>query len=337
MNTLMLLRNLIQCNSFLARSFNLLGALPFYRVLIERQMQKRLQILQKTHAVRLMLELCSICNAHCSFCPYPELGRPLQRMPDEIFEKIIVRLKEENITPPSFELHMMGEPLLDPDIFKRAARLREEFPKTRIAITSNFNSVSESIIKDLLDSQVNCLNISLNAATPETYHQLMGLDYQRTINNINRLLELRAQREQEGRKGLWIQLSYVICAANQKEKWKFWRQWASRVDSLRMQVASPWTKKLPLLPHRWWGKRNHYPCADLFTKMPIFSNGDYALCCQDATGMVHLNVQDTKIWDAFNSATFQRIREGQLSGKWISKCENCTLINDSNGANWFIT
>ncbi|MBP5297493.1 MAG: hypothetical protein J6Y94_09220 [Bacteriovoracaceae bacterium] len=38
-NGLMLLRNLIQCSPFLAAGLNLVGGLPLYRRLIERQMQ----------------------------------------------------------------------------------------------------------------------------------------------------------------------------------------------------------------------------------------------------------------------------------------------------------
>ena len=286
--------------------------------------------------MRFMLEICSICNAHCMFCPYPDLGRPLQRMPEQIFEQIVARIKEEEINPLSFELHMMGEPFLDPHIFQKAFRLRQEFPATSIVVTTNFNSVKQDTIRELLDSPVDVLLVSLNAATADTYHKIMGLDYDQTVANLNYLLQLRKDKCLQHKK-LAVQLSFVACAANEKEKWKFWRQWGGKVDALRFQNASPKASKVFGLPKRCRSKRNYYPCADLFLKLPILSNGDYGLCCQDVKGMINLNVMDSKILDAFHGEVFRQVRAGQLAGHWPKICQQCLLAVDSNGANWFIT
>ena len=336
MNILMGLRNLIQVNDLVAFVYNLLGATPFYRVFIKHLMKKRLSSFQTKRDLHIFIEVCSICNARCVFCQYPDCGRPLQRMPDEIFEKIMARLKEEDINPPIIELHMLGEPFLDPNIFKKVDRLHQAFPLAVIKINSNFNSVTGEILEALLDSPVNLLNISLNAANPDTYQQLMGLDYQRTVNNINRLLELRALRGPKQKHRLQIQTSIVLCSLNRKEKWKFIRQWWGKVDSLRLQRVSPWTPKIKDQRSKWIGKRNYYPCADIFTRMPIFSNGDYGLCCQDASGIVHKNVMDTKILDAFNGEVFTKIRQAQLAGHYPPMCEKCLMGGDSNGGGWMV-
>ena len=54
-------------------------------------------------------------------------------------------------------------------------------------------SVSSVMAQELLDSGLNKLKISVQSLSPATYRQIMRLDLEKTLRNIDRLLELKMQ------------------------------------------------------------------------------------------------------------------------------------------------
>ena len=121
------------------------------------------------------IETTSFCNARCEFCINPKLKREKCFMSDEVFETILSRIREERITPTGFCMHLNGEPLLDPKIIERINRVGELFPEATIEMTSNFALATDAIIKDLINSKLGTLRISLNAADEEAYNKRMHL------------------------------------------------------------------------------------------------------------------------------------------------------------------
>jgi sulfatase maturation enzyme AslB (radical SAM superfamily) len=73
------------------------------------------------------IETLALCNAACEFCPYPTLTRHGQKMPVELFYKIVNDLADKSPAEiPNFTLNRVSEPLLDPAPSSLAALIPRE-------------------------------------------------------------------------------------------------------------------------------------------------------------------------------------------------------------------
>jgi sulfatase maturation enzyme AslB (radical SAM superfamily) len=277
-----------------------------------------------------MIELSSVCNARCGFCTHHNMPRAKRIMDDGLFELIVNRIHEEQIQPTLIDLFAVGEPLADHALPQRIERLKAEFPQTPVRIISNFALANQKVIDDLLLAGLDRIQISLNAASKDAHRSIMGLDYEKTVLNIEKLLERRSALG----KNLLVALSFVICDQNRDEVKEFKARWSRKVDRIIFQRMVDWGGAINIKdPYR----DAPYPCHELFERIAILSNGEYALCCQDHLGIVEANVRVTPILEAFSSEYFENIRRVHLDGDpaLVRMCENCMGIH-SSGTNWLL-
>jgi MoaA/NifB/PqqE/SkfB family radical SAM enzyme len=89
-------------------------------------------------------------------------------------------------------LHGIGEPLLNPDLFRMIAYLKGR------GVTVVFNSdaigLTEKKRRDLIQSGLDELRVSMDAATPETYRAIRGVaTFDRVVENVTALGELKRE------------------------------------------------------------------------------------------------------------------------------------------------
>ena len=323
-------RIMLERSDFLRDIYNLAGRVPPYRRFVKSNIKKRIAEVEASRGYSLMIETSSVCNAKCTFCASLTMKREKKIMTDEVFETLLARLQTEGIKPRWIDLFCQGEPLLDRSLFSRVKKLKAVFPQSRVRITTNFAAATDGAIEELLSCGLDSVFISLNASSPETYARIMRLNYERTIQNVNRLLEQRKAR----RSSLKVLVSMVLCPENAGEEAAFVRMWKDKVDSVRLQRAADFGGKIDMRP----GYRPNtllYPCNDLFERIPILSNGEVALCCQDVEGIIQLNVRDHSLIDIFHSPRFKHFRDKHLRGEinQLRMCRNCFGVH-SNGAQW---
>jgi organic radical activating enzyme len=327
------IRNMVELSRYhriLERAFGAVGRIPAYRRMIIRRARRRIDYIQKERSYGMMIELSSVCNARCHFCPHPTMEREKRIMEDDLFELIVSRVQEEKIKPTLIDLFGVGEPLTDKRLPGRIRRIKTAFPSSKIRITSNFALATPEKIDELLDSGLDMIQISLNAATKESHREIMGLDYEKTVGNVEMLLERRKVKKSQ----LYVTLSFVICEQNRFEANNFSRKWKQKVDRITFQRAVDWGGAIAI---QGAYQDSPYPCMDLFERIVILSNGDFSVCCQDHLGVVKANVRNTPILSAFNSRVFQEMRTEHLEGdiNQSQMCRNCFGVH-SNGTNWLL-
>jgi MoaA/NifB/PqqE/SkfB family radical SAM enzyme len=240
-------------------------------------------------------------------------------MSKEVFEKIIYRIKQENIAVSEFILHINGEPLIDAELFQRIKKLKHEFPNSRVRFTTNFALANEKIIDEIFESGLDGIMCSLNSVNAMTYNEIMGLDYQHTLDNINKLL----CKKEENNSNLEIGLSIVSNQDNKEETEKFKELYKDKVDIRVMKLGS-WVDK-EQHEHIYVHNREGI-CSILYRTVNILSNGDFALCCFDAEGIVGKNIMDCTIEEAWSSRVFSEIRQWHLhKGRTNERCINCSF------------
>lgn len=264
------------------------------------------------------IETSSFCNAKCTFCSNASLKRKKNIMSHEVFNRIIERIKLEKINVSKFILCLNGEPLTDPQLFMRIKKLKSEFPYTKVEFTSNFALATDEIIEQILESNLDKVICSLNSVNEKKYKKIMGLEYEKTVNNIEYLL----RRKKETGSKLEICLSIILNEENVDEVQKFKERW--RGVNIRVMKLGQWVDK-EMFQTIYNHERNGI-CPILYRTINILSNGDYALCCFDSEGIISYNVMDSTIEEAWKSSVFKNIREWHLEhGKTNRECANCSF------------
>jgi hypothetical protein len=119
------------------------------------------------HAVEI--KTINKCNSTCSFCPVNRFAdtRPLARMPEKLFRKIIDDLASHRFSG-LLALYSNNEPFLDKRIFDFAAYARRALPHATISIFTNRSALDIAKVERILPS-LDRLRINNYGCTPELH------------------------------------------------------------------------------------------------------------------------------------------------------------------------
>lgn len=267
------------------------------------------------------IETTSFCNAKCEFCPNPNLIRKKNFMTDQTFNLIIKRIKDEKINVKQFILHLNGEPLLDKKIVSRIKKLKENFPFVPIRFTTNLQLANEKLLSELLEAKLDEITVSINSLDPIEYNKIMGLDLNVTLNNLNLLLKLK----DELKSNIKINVSIVSNIDNDDMVSNFKNRFEN-IANIRIIKLGQWVNK---------DKKNNCPvknnllkkpCEILYTTISILSNGDYALYCFDAEGIIKKNIKNSEILNTYKNGVYKRVRDfHKKHGRINKECKNCSF------------
>ena len=135
------------------------------------------------------------CNARCIFCPNGKTRRNIpkgRRMDWDLYRSIVDQSIAMGIR--RYSVYLMNEPMLDRELAKRVAYITARIKKPQyVKVTSHGGLLTGRMAKELLDSGLNKLKISVQSLNADTYRQIMGLPLEKTLKNIDRFLALKKQ------------------------------------------------------------------------------------------------------------------------------------------------
>ncbi|TAK94114.1 MAG: radical SAM protein [Verrucomicrobia bacterium] len=149
------------------------------------------------------VEVSSICNAKCSFCPYPILEFPKKLLPNETFERTLdfaarLGIQSFDLTP------YLGEALVDPHFLKRLSQLRARFPQAHIQFTTNGTLFTRCDCEELLKSGVNRINVSFGSWGKEDYLKLYRIDaWDAVLSGVQKILDTKRSLNSPVKIHLW--------------------------------------------------------------------------------------------------------------------------------------
>ena len=125
------------------------------------------------------IETQALCNAACTFCPYPTIDRIGTKMGDELLGRLVDEMAEFDI-PFIFSPFKLNEPLLDKRLIPLLQRVNAECKCANIRLFTNGSPLTEKIIAELsaIDRVVH-LWVSLNSHDPEEYEAVMKMPFDR--------------------------------------------------------------------------------------------------------------------------------------------------------------
>jgi sulfatase maturation enzyme AslB (radical SAM superfamily) len=133
----------------------------------------------------LTLETSSRCNLRCVMCPHSING--VQR-PKHMDSELMAHLARFIRQAKNVQLHGIGEPLASPAFWDSLKYIPETCESS---INTNLTVLDDRRLNKLVSSQLRAINVSLDAARPETYQKIRGFSFAEVTNNIRRFVEAR--------------------------------------------------------------------------------------------------------------------------------------------------
>jgi radical SAM protein with 4Fe4S-binding SPASM domain len=294
--------------------------------------------------ITAMIEPTNYCNLKCPLCPTGQglIERPKEAMKFEDFKRIL-----DNIGGSIIHLRLWnwGEPLIDKDLPKmiRYAKSKRIFVNTS---TNSFFLEDEKVMKNLINSGLDQLIVSLDGASKETYNQ-----YRKNgdFDKVVRVLKMAAQMKKDlGTKYPEIKLQFIVMKHNEHEINKmialakevkadtlFLKTVGVMDPRLRKQIkkympSNPKFRRYvdmgdDLKPVPLAGK----VCDYLWEEITVNVDGSVVPCCRDAHGKyVFGNLKTQKLGEIWNGSRMVNFRKKVLSGK--SEIDICRLCSGSN-------
>lgn len=134
----------------------------------------------------IQIELTSYCNLKCLMCPKTlnkSRSEPDRKMDIEILDYLIT-----SVIPYVERVDLVGdgEPLLAGDLLFHLLE-NADFLGIPVTLCTNGQLLDEPMSRKLVDLNLQDMNISIDAATGETYRKIRGADFDQLIRNIQTL------------------------------------------------------------------------------------------------------------------------------------------------------
>lgn len=274
----------------------------------------------------LRIENTNICNGRCFMCPYPTMKRKKGTMSKKLYKNIINQTEKLNIK--YINLHNFGEPLTDKN-FSWKVKYAKSKNILRVSTNTNGTLLTPKIAKDIINSGLDEIFISVDAFTKKTYQKIrIGLNYDLVQKNIKYLISLKKKLKTNKPK---IIIDFLEFNLNKKETKKFLNKWKKLVDKVCISQIHDWSNKKKLnldLSINNYVSFSRSPCRLPFTEMLINWDGTISLCCQDIEGEIILgNAKKDSIASIWKNKNFEYIRKKHLNidTNNLKLCQNCKL------------
>lgn len=254
------------------------------------------------------IETQAVCNARCTFCPYPTLARAGTKMPDALLYRLIDEMAAFE-KPFYFSPFKLSDPFLDKRLIPLLRTFNEKAPHGLIRLFTNGSALTDANVAGVAGlRQVAHLWVSLNTHRSLEYEALMGLDFEHTARNLDRLHKRDFPHE------------VVISRVGDDPDFVKYVQWRWPKFQPAIIKRDAWidftdaeNPEIPDAPcGRWW-------------ELNIAATGVAALCCMDSEAQYGFGDVNTQtLLEIYNHPTLRAWREG-VSRKTVgSPCERCS-------------
>lgn len=281
--------------------------------------------------ITLTVELVNRCNLDCVMCYTVNHDEKKSTLDMPRLRQVLSECEKEGL--PALVIGLGSEPLLYKGI-RDVLKATSDSGVMDIFLGTNGVLLNESLCEYLVDNQVARVEVSLDAATPETYHKVRGKDQLELVEkNIETLVRLKKERNS---KLPVIRLCFCVLDINKHECSQFLDKWKDHVDyvdfqkfydfgdvdTLRKTGTVPYVDKLDV---------GDGHCAYPFNSLHIWANGNVTPCCTffaKNEEMVVGNIAKESLKDIWDGDKMREIRRQISTGDLNPTCKVCLAQRD---------
>jgi len=279
----------------------------------------------------ILIDTISYCNLRCSMCVHKEMVRKKGIMPWNLFTKIIDEIAEVDKNVRVWMV-FFGEALLlkrkTPSIFDMIAYAKSK-GLTDVVLNSNGNLLDHKAAKGLIESGLDAIYIGIDAFKPETYAKVrVGGNYEKTVNNVVNLIELKRQMNSENPK---VFVQFVEMDINTNEKEDFIKFWAAKGAIVKIRPKVSWAGMINA-PNLILGNEERWPCYWAMQTISITDTGKVVTCAVDLDAKyVAGDVNEKPLKEIWNGG-LKKLRHLHISKKFEDLPEICRDCKDWQSA-----
>jgi radical SAM protein with 4Fe4S-binding SPASM domain len=314
------------------------------------------------------IEVTNKCNFRCVFCPesdpeYPNKVGGFQTISSKEFERIAENIEILNIASREaggdgvavIRLWIMGEPLLNRDIFNIISIIKKRGLSKRLELTTNGSALTKDNSIGLILSGLDTLKVSIYGFNEKQY-QITGtkISSEKILSNIKTFLSERSKCS-EVKPKLVIKM---VDPTSPQELEDFKSIYSDLADKLEINAPHAWTEGAKVTsdsscrtdeelniksfsvghvvnfirgkserPMRKEGKKI---CAFPFYTLAIHVSGDVSPCCVDWEKKLSLgNINEESLSEIWNGPKIQNLRMGHLTDSVPAGCVSCEYYVDN--------
>ena len=264
----------------------------------------------------VVLAINNLCDFECVHCYYPHIKQPeyyRQDMEMAIFCKIADELKQY----PHATLRFLawGEPLLHPHLVEFIKYARQVGSKNPLALITNGYWLTPNLSFALMEAGLNLVEISIDAATTETYSQIRKSHYHDALKKIEDNVKTMINKRDKSGLFTRIVVSFILHPTKEsaQEFALFQEKWTDIADEIVKRPAHTFKGIItgtPLPDYR-------VPCYGLWHRCNITPWGQVSVCYQDWESkyiLGDLRDPDTTIRGIWQSEILCQLRKKQCQG-----------------------
>jgi molybdenum cofactor biosynthesis enzyme MoaA len=240
-------------------------------------------------------------------------------MSDELFEKIIEDCRQFPL--PAIEPFLNGEPFMDKKLIRRLEHIRRRLPETKLRLYTNGYLMGPEKIEQMAGLGIDHLFISLNTLNPDEYKKTVGLEIERTLDNIASLSRASSQRRIANNVTFRMTRYPDTTLAEQDKFIEFCKRHGARpMISGLFNYKGDVFSDLPA---------PKFAC-DHITRLDVLADGRTTLCCMDHEGEYGWgDIREQSVLAVYNGHIAKRYRNMHLTGRRsaIQPCDTCNVFS----------
>lgn len=280
---------------------------------------------------QVIIDITEVCNLECIHCPHPEFKKTAfyeARYLDPVLNaKIVDEVREKGSGLTQYIRYSSeGEPLVHPqgyEMIEYAVRHSGVF----VTLTTNGTIMNEKRTRRLLDSGVHMIDISIDAATEETYAKVrVKGELNVTRANVLNLLKWVKQSGSPTK----VVVSFIEQAQNTHEIAQFRQYWTEQgADSVvvrRLHSAAGAVINVANIMRAEQRHQSRRPCVYPWERIVLTPRGYLAFCPADwSQGSSMIDYRQTTVEDVWQSDFYKKLRNAHLSNDYSAHpfCGQC--------------
>ena len=266
---------------------------------------------------KIYIEITNACNLNCPFCIKNK--RKVNYMKIDDYKKIIDKIKDYT---KEIYLHILGEPLLHPDIINFIEYANNQ--NLLVNITTN-----GYLINNLENNQnIHRLNISLHS-----YNDIYKVGLNQYLDNIFNIIDNIKNKTFVSLR-LWVgnqNSEYILKYINNR--------YSTNIERLDNNSKTKITSNIIIDTFHefiWPDLNNNYynevgKCKGLIDHIGILSDGTIIPCCLDSQGIINLgNIYNENIETILEKDIVKEMIDGFKKGhKCQELCKHCSFLEST--------
>lgn len=292
---------------------------------IQRQPPADNYLNRQTFPRRILFEMTSDCNFRCRMCPQLNLKRPRMHMQGHLYRKVVDEINSYGIE--GMWLYHLGESLLHPEFRSNLEHISTKKNLGVLWMSTNGQYFTEENIRCVLNSNLDYINFSMHAVTPETYATVTKQgDFKTVEGNLELFFKIKDAGELPRKPFMHCQM--IEQETTRHEIDAFIKKYYQRADIVSINML-----EYVGMPNNEYGlkQRDRQPLTSCLRVKRndcfICSNGAVTLCDAAYNGEILLgDINHQTLHQIWNGPERQRILELNSAGRMNENefCRTCT-------------